>query len=730
LFRPQSTQATVQRSSPVVTRGDPLTYTPRIRLFIVSALALFIELALIRYLGSEIRIFAYYKNLVLIACFLGFGVGFYRAAARARLGVSLATLVATVAVVSVGVREHWSYGPVSATHALSNFAGSLTMGEENVVSNLDGVLLSGFAWAFALFLACLVIMFGFAQQIGADIERFPATRRLEAYSWNVAGSLLGIAVFSLISWLAIGPVCWFVPAVLLTIPWLGLGLKGRPLLIRRGLALASAPLLAFALQPSATTIWSPYQKLDLVQLGSGKTLVLVNGTGYMGLDTFKRHDPRSLDRWRLPHTIMPSARNVLVIGAGGGNDVSAALEAGASKVVAVEIDPEILKLGRAHHPDSPYSDPRVHVVIDDARHYGETSTERFDLIVFSHLDSHTALSGFTNVRLDNYIYTVESFRTFQRLLAPDGALYVSFFSTRRWVAERLKENLHLAFDREPVALYARVSMVDPAQKLPRADVLNAHFWATSSAALRERAELLQRASFLSMPPAPVPPPSTDDWPYLFVEDRHVPVPMFLLALMLGMVSTGFIAMHVRRELRAGGGWPIDRHFFCLGAGFLLVEVHNVGKLARVFGTTWSVNAWVIAAVLSVILAANALVSRRPTTFDPRTAYAGLITCLLACALVPVETLLALPLAWLVITLFYTLPLFFAGIIFAHSFRNTELPLRALGSNLLGSLLGGFLELASFSIGLSALMLVAALVYALSYPLPARSSKTTHVPTTA
>jgi spermidine synthase len=572
-------------------------------------------------------------------------------------------------------------------------------------------------------------MFGFAQQIGGDIERFSATRRLEAYSWNVAGSILGIAAFSFVSWFALGPVYWFVPAVVLSIPCLGVGSDRWPVRIRRGVALASAPLLALSLHPSATTTWSPYQKLELVKPRGSNPLVLVNGTSYMELKSFKRHDPASVDRWRLPHTLMPSARNVLVVGAGGGNDVSAALEAGASRVVAVDIDPEIVKLGRAHHPDAPYSDPRVHVVIDDARHYGETSTEHFDLIVFSHLDSHTALSGFTNVRLDNYIYTVESFRTFRHLLAPEGALYVSFFSTRRWVAERLRENLRLAFDQEPIPLYARMTMVDPSAELPPSEVLNAHFWATANLDLRGRAELLQRRSFLSLPPVPPPPPSTDDWPYLFVEDKEIPVPMFLLAVMLAIVSAGFIAMHVRTELRTGGSWPIDRHFFFLGAGFLLVEVHNVGKLARVFGTTWSVNAWVIAAVLSGILAANALVSRRPEWFDVRVAYAGLISCLLAGALVRIELLLSLPLASFVLTVFYTLPLFFAGIIFAHSFRNTDAPLRALGSNLFGSLLGGFLELVSFSGGLSVLMFVAALVYALSYPSPVRSSKA-HALTTA
>ena len=40
---------------------------PRPRLFVLSALALFIELALIRWLGCEVRIFAYFKNLILIA---------------------------------------------------------------------------------------------------------------------------------------------------------------------------------------------------------------------------------------------------------------------------------------------------------------------------------------------------------------------------------------------------------------------------------------------------------------------------------------------------------------------------------------------------------------------------------------------------------------------------------------------------------------------------------------
>jgi spermidine synthase len=690
-----------------------MTHTPRIRLTLVSALALFIELALIRYLGSEIRIFAYYKNLVLIACFLGFGVGFLRAAACPRWALSAWVMTLVTGLVNVCSRFDLRYGPAAATDALSNYTGSLTMGEQTVASVSDGVLLAGFAWALGLFVACLVVMYGFAQRIGADIEAFHPSERLQAYSWNVLGSLLGIAAFSGVSWLALGPIYWFVPALLATVPLL----QGRR---ARGTALLAAPMLLLALVDAPGTIWSPYQRLQAVNSGPAHWAVTVNGTGYMSLASFAQPAAPGIDRWRLPHSIHPGAERVLVIGAGGGNDVSAALHAGAKRVVAVEIDPQILALGKQLHPDSPYSDPRVHVVIDDARHYGETTDERFDLIVFSHLDSHTALSGFTNVRLDNYIYTVESFRTFQRLLSARGALYVSFFSTRRWVAERLRENLRLAFAEPPVALYADATAVGASRA---GFVLNAHFLASPSPQLRAAAERLRDRYFLKLEAAAAPPPSSDDWPYLFVEDRHVPVPMLILAVMLLLVSTLFTGFHVRGELRSGGSWPIDRQFFFLGAGFLLLEVHNVGRLARVFGTTWSVNAWVIAAVMGVILLANALVERWPRLCDVRAAYGGLVACLLACIALPVETVLAWPLAQLLVTALYTSPLLFAGIVFAQSFRGVAKPMRALGSNLLGSLLGGFLELASFAFGLSALLYVAALLYLLSYrhvPRAARS----------
>ena len=123
---------------------------------------------------------------------------------------------------------------------------------------------------------------------------------------------------------------------------------------------------------------------------------------------FAERAPVEWDPYNLPYRFAPSPKSVLVLGAGTGNDVAAALRNGAQQVTAVEIDPLILKLGRQLHFEKPYDSPRVTVVVDDARSYIQNSHEQFDLIVFSLLDSHTTSSNFSNIRIDNYVYTVEA----------------------------------------------------------------------------------------------------------------------------------------------------------------------------------------------------------------------------------------------------------------------------------------------------------------------------------
>src|SRR5207245_11066956 len=85
--------------------------------------------------------------------------------------------------------------------------------------------------------------------------------------------------------------------------------------------------------------------------------------------------------------------NVMIVGAGNGNDVAVALSEGAKHIDAVEIDPEIQSIGQRYHPNQPYEDRRVSVHIDDGRAYVQSTDRRYDLILFALPDSLTLLSG-------------------------------------------------------------------------------------------------------------------------------------------------------------------------------------------------------------------------------------------------------------------------------------------------------------------------------------------------
>jgi len=62
---------------------------------------------------------------------------------------------------------------------------------------------------------------------------------------------------------------------------------------------------------------------------------------------------------------------------------------------------------------------------------------------------------------------------------------------------------------------------------------------------------------------------------------------------------------------------------------------------------------------------------------------------------------------------YSLPLFFAGIIFTESFRRARGASECLGANILGAVAGGLAQNLSFIFGLKALLLSAAVSYGLA-----------------
>ena len=76
---------------------------PGLELLIISFVVLFQELAFIRWIPAQVRVVAYFPNLVLISAFLGLGIGSLRSRSRSLLWLwpmALVVLVAATAAMS------------------------------------------------------------------------------------------------------------------------------------------------------------------------------------------------------------------------------------------------------------------------------------------------------------------------------------------------------------------------------------------------------------------------------------------------------------------------------------------------------------------------------------------------------------------------------------------------------------------------------------------------------
>jgi hypothetical protein len=142
------------------------------------------------------------------------------------------------------------------------------------------------------------------------------------------------------------------------------------------------------------------------------------------------------------------------------------------------------------------------------------------------------------------------------------------------------------------------------------------------------------------------------------------------------------------------------------------------QLALLFGSTWITNSLVFFTVLVLILGANLYVLKVPNIRVERH-YGGLLAFLLVAIAVPLDTFLAGGVLWrYALPCFLALgPVFFAGVIFARSFRDVSDPDQAFGSNIAGAVVGGLVESFSMLLGFRYLLMLAVAFYLLSAYLP-------------
>lgn len=685
------------------------------RIFCVSFSCLAAEVMLIRWVGAEVHVFAYFKNLILMACFLGMGVGCAQPVKdEMKQSLDRTSLVfpflMVVLVAIVGTAGLTGLRDISllVSHDLFDFS-------HGVESRL--ALVVNVSAVCALFILTMATFDFVGRELGKELCDMPP---LPAYTSNLLGSLAGVIAFFVISYLSLPPAVWVAVCLL---PMAPLYLSNKKKLA--GFLACTVAAVALGAWSTAESLWSPYYRIDLKPLQAyliGNdliqvpyrlgTIVEVNHTQHQRMIDLSRgfiEQHRELTKtnelrtYDLPYSAIENPGKVLVLGAGTGNDVSAALRHNAGHVDAVEIDPEIYKLGTRMHPEKPYADPRVTIHLQDARAFLAASPDKFDLITFGHLDSQTALSTMSSVRLDNYLYTLESLAQATSHLSENGIASVGFATQPDWLRARIYQMVQSVSNQTPIAFNTKFDS-------PKSIMV---MWGPGLNKCRDK--LLKQYKEIIADPASLQETvilPTDDWPFLYQRPKELTgFTLFMLGSVLAIAS---IVIFSRFKFRVGA-FGRNLQFLLLGAGFLLMETRAILAVAILFESTWIVNSLVIGIVLLMALLANYLVMKFPQIKEEQP-YAGLLVSLLILYAVPMGSLaaLAFPLKLAGAAVVLGLPFLFSGLVFAKAYDAVKEPEIALGVNIFGAVIGALLENLAVVVGINGVTLVAVCVYALSY----------------
>jgi hypothetical protein len=659
-------------------REETAPLVMRARLAGLSFLMLFVELALIRWTASNNIHLAYLTNFVLLASFLGIGAGFLAARRRIELfpfaPVTLALLVGFVLAFPVRM-------PALGAHAYQ------------LRGNFDSAPIDKWISLPVIFVLTVATLASLGQAVARIFVRLAP---LEAYRLDVLGSIAGIVAFSGLAFLRLPPLAW---GALGSVGLLALGARFPRWWQWCGVGAIVALLAVESL--SVHDRWSPYYKVTAKPI-PGKSqvaginthdILVVSANGIPHQTAYPVDTLHKLERFYFfpyRHVTGP-LRNVLIVGAGTGNDVAVALSKGAQHVDAVEIDPVLQSLGRKYHPDHPYQDPRVRVHIDDGRAFLERTHRHFDLILFALPDSLTLLAGQSNLRLENYLFTIEAMRSARAHLEPHGT-FAMYNYYEPFLLDRYAGQLETVYGTAPCA--------------ERGDTAGARQQAVLTASLSgPTPNCNQPWSGRKLEAA------TDDHPFPYLPTREIPT--FYLWWLLFVLGVSVIVVRV-----AGG--PVVRmaryaDLAFMGAAFLLLETKNVVQFALLFGTTWFVNSLVFSGVLvSVFLAIE--VARRIRLPRAPVLYALLLGALALAWAVPQESLLSLapwPRFAAAAALAFA-PIFLANLVFAQRFRAVASSTTAFGANLLGAMAGGVLEYLALITGYRMLLVLVAGLYALAF----------------
>lgn len=700
------------------------------RLFVVSFVSLFWEILLIRWIPSELPFLAFFRSLVLLACFLGMSLGCIMIH-RVRIHQNLLVVLFLIGILSAAIGV-FSGGDNLRARGFGKHSGILEQTMKSTASvpssatvdftlEFEGESSGGDIVVIVSFILVTLTFIPVGLLIGQCFDKIAP---IPAYLVNIVGAIAGSVGFVVISFAKFSPPWWFL--IGLTACWLMVARKilWQLLFFMFGLAIAVS---VFILNTDPNVIWSPYQRvswnliygkirLEDPTIKLKREQILLKGPIYVNheyhqtmmdygfsddtdslvkvLHAIDKEKGRTIDspigfyrRYATPyHFIKP--KSVLIIAGGNGNEAAAALRAGVPEIDVVEIDPGIIEVGRRHHPERPYDNPRVRVTCDDARAFLERTEKTYDLIVMNAVDSHSQFASSANLRMDSYIFTLEFFERVREHMAPDGLFAMEFsgFHWRylQWARKRLSEMLWRVFGFTPP---------------------DTPMWGAGGPIFLIKASTKPSSSAYNNDILI----STDNWPQYYLREPMVPrsyVKLIVWALVL--TAVGLFLANPKCLKQA------EPHFMLLGVAFMLLEIKSISELSLVFGNTWFVNSLVIIAILVAIMAANVVVllfKGVPYAFGYAIVFLALITNYIFHLGLVLDLDFALRAT--IASFRVAVPIFGAGLVFASSFRRAVSPPVALGWNLLGAMVGGLGEYLSMITGVRTLDFLIMALYAFS-----------------
>ena len=670
---------------------------------LAAGLGLFLELAIIRIHSSYFQLFAYFKNLSLLSCFLGLGIGYSFSKLK------LYSLNWTFPLISFQVSFMYLLKDTPITLFFQNPVSEIwNMGQSIAIGALHITLIYIFIALIFLFNALAFIPLGHLVarlMKNADV--------LKAYSYDLLGAIGGILFFSFLSFLWTNPIVW------LTVSFSVMIFFQFNLRLNIKFSCFTFVLMILCLNIFNDTdkldLHSPYQNIS-IKFNRDQTGPLTVQSNNIWLQTplnlSTKMNQEKQAQWHkfyiIPFTTTPKDfSDILIVGSGTGNDVATALRYSNAKIDAVEIDPLVADIGVKFHPENPYANPRVKLIINDARNFIKETKKKYDLIVYSVLDSHANLSSKGGVRLDSYVYTVESFYEARKKLNDDGIMFLSFALSTPQMGNKIYEMLKVNFDINPKVLTRNNNSSDQDFKegIYSFVVSNKNLELDLSDSNYIESNLFKDKNLYKNVDV-----STDDWPFFYMSYRIYPASYVVLIFVIFIISLLFLKNFTKISL-SNFSYPS----FFLGIGFMLMETKAITELAKIYGSTWFVVSIVITTILFMAYLANVFVIKK-VKISINQIYFLLVVSLFASYFFTFVNFYNYPTSVLkiIIPIILLFPVFFSGLAFSKELVRYGSTANALACNIMGAIVGGLLEYNSMYFGFKFLYLLAIFFYIIAY----------------